>query len=130
MLASASLRATTQRVALLRTLLRASRPLSVEELTRSLRGALDTATAYRTLDAFIEAGIAHQVELSAGKALYEIAGEHHHHVVCTSCNRIEDVQICLPESLTDTVRKASGFSSVREHTLEFFGTCKKCVRTV
>ncbi len=88
------------------------------------------ATAYRTLSTFVEAGFVRQVELSAGKAFYEIAGEHHHHVVCTTCNRIEDVDVCLPDALSSTARKSSGFASIREHTLEFFGTCKRCARAV
>jgi Fur family transcriptional regulator, ferric uptake regulator len=88
------------------------------------------ATAYRTLSTFVEAGFVRQVELSAGKAFYEIASAHHHHIVCGTCNRIEDVDVCLPEALTAAVRKASGFALVQEHTLEFFGTCKRCARAV
>ncbi len=130
MLKGVALRATTQRVALLRALSRATKPQSVEALTRTLRGELDIATAYRTLGTFVEAGLVRQVELSAGRALYEMAGEHHHHVVCTTCDRIEDVDVCLPEAFSTTVRKASGFASVREHTLEFFGICKPCARKI
>jgi Fe2+ or Zn2+ uptake regulation protein len=126
----AKLRATTQRVALLRTLHRARKPQSAEALAKSVRGALDVATVYRTLNTFIETGLVRQVELATGRALFELAGEHHHHVVCTTCNRIEDVHVCLPEEFTSKVRKAAGFALVSDHALEFFGTCKKCMRTV
>lgn len=127
-LARAGLRATTQRIALLHALYRAQQPQSVEQLVRASRGALDLATAYRTLDTFVSGGLVRSVELSAGKALYEIAGHHHHHIVCTSCNRIADVNICLPEALTQKVRTTSGFARIAEHTLEFFGLCTTCAR--
>ncbi|MBU1292590.1 transcriptional repressor [Patescibacteria group bacterium] len=126
LLAGVDLRATTQRVALLKELLEQAHPLSVEKLTQGMGNALDTATVYRTLDTFEEKGLVRKVELAQGRALYEHAGEHHHHIVCTECGVIQDVDVCLPKSVQGTVQRASGFANVNEHALEFFGVCKKC----
>lgn len=125
-LRTASLRATRQRLALLSALLRAKSPQSVEEITTNAKGAFDTATAYRILDAFVLAGIAQRIELAQGRALYEVAGEHHHHIVCTTCGRIEDIQVCLPDTAYRALLKQTTFTTIDTHTLEYFGVCAKC----
>ncbi len=128
LLKSVGLRATKQRIAVLTVLERQKGPVSVEELTRASKLAFDLATAYRTLDSFVAAGIARKMELAQGRALYERAGEHHHHAVCVECGAIADIQACLPPGIDKEVRKATGFASIASHTLEFFGTCAKCAR--
>ena len=122
----AGLRATRQRCALLKVLDGSKEPVPVERIVRASRGAFDTATAYRMLEAFQEAGLARRIELLKGHALYERAGRHHHHAVCRSCGTIRDVEACLPKSLDGAVAKASGFAYIDEHALEFFGICTKC----
>lgn len=120
------LRATKQRIAVLAVLERQKGPVSVEELTRASKLAFDLATAYRTLDSFVAAGIARKMELAQGRALYERAGEHHHHAVCTTCGAITDVEACLPKDVHAKILRTSGFASIEDHALEFFGTCRKC----
>ncbi len=127
-LRDAGLRATTQRVALLHTLLSSSGPVSVEALTKSSKGAYDLATAYRTLDALVLAGLAKRIELSQGRALFEASSEHHHHAVCTTCGKIVDIDACLPQGIDARVQKASGFAAISDHSLEFFGTCAGCAK--
>jgi Fe2+ or Zn2+ uptake regulation protein len=55
---------------------------------------------------------------------------HHHHVVCVSCGRVDDVSLdrAAEKALDEVVRKvatATGFT-VSEHTLEIEGTCPAC----
>lgn len=123
---NAGLRATRQRTELLRILTDASGPQSVEELTLSARGVFDMVTAYRMLDAFVSVGIARRIELAQGRALYEIVGEHHHHIVCTTCGRIEDIQVCLPETAYRDILKQTTFTTINTHALEYFGVCARC----
>lgn len=120
------LRATPQRLAFLSVLHNGSKPQSVEELTHAARGVFDLATGYRIADAFVTARIARRIELSQGRALYEIFGEHHHHAVCTRCGNIEDIHACLPSGIDERVRKASSFYRIDDHQLEFFGICMAC----
>lgn len=127
-LRGAGLRATTQRIALLHALASSKGPLSVEALTKASKGAYDLATAYRTLDALVIAGLAKRIELSQGRALFEVATDHHHHAVCTTCGKIKDIDACLPQGIDARVQKASGFAHINEHSLEFFGTCAPCAK--
>lgn len=130
MLQQAGLRVTRQRILILSLLENEGRPLTVEEIVQKGKNRYDTATAYRTLDAFLKKGLVRRVEVNAGHALYEVAdGVHHHHAVCTSCGTIRDVSVCIPKSLDTTVRRSAQFSSLSSHRLEFFGTCAQCVPT-
>lgn len=124
------LRATRQRLAVLTALMEVGEPVAVEVLTRSRRNHFDLATAYRTLDSFVNVGIAKRIELAQGRALYEIATEHHHHAVCTTCGRIEDIDACLPRGINNRVCNTSGFASIEDHALEFFGTCMPCAKNL
>ena len=127
-LKEAGLRATKQRIALVRALAASSAPRSVEALVEAGKRSFDTATAYRMLDAFQEAGLARRIELAQGRALYEYANGHHHHAVCTVCGRIKDVEACLPSSLDERVRVSAGFARINDHALEFFGICAQCAK--
>lgn len=117
-----------QRLAVLSALFRNRTPRSAEQITASGKGAFDLTTAYRTLDALVEAGAARKIRLTDDRALYELALDHHHHAICTSCGTIKDVSACLPAGLHAKVRAAAGFGRVDTHALEFFGLCRPCAR--
>ncbi len=127
LLRAARLRATPQRrllIELLRT--RTHRPVSVEELHTLGTGKFDLTTAYRTLETLSALGLVRRIAIDHNRALFELAGEHHHHAICTSCGRIEDVSTCVSPSLDEKVRKSVRFSRINSHALEFFGVCTKC----
>jgi Fe2+ or Zn2+ uptake regulation protein len=124
----AGLRGTKQRIKLLALLRAASAPIAVEELVRKGRGEFDTATAYRILDALVDAKLAARPSLAKGRAQYEATGDHHHHAVCRSCDRVVDVEACLPSALDERVRRAAGFALIDDHALEFFGLCNLCAK--
>jgi Fe2+ or Zn2+ uptake regulation protein len=130
MLRTVGLRATPQRIGILDALSAARRPVSVEELVGAVRGRLDVATVYRTMEAFCEAGLAQRIDLAQGKALFETAGAHHHHALCISCGLIRDVKACVPRGIDAKVRAVSGFARIDDHALEFFGLCKPCAKNV
>ena len=126
LLRAALLRATPQRVALVELLRTSSSPVSIEELHRRGKGKFDKATAYRILDALCHRGLARRIVLEQDHALFEIAGDHHHHAICTSCGRIEDVSACVSPALDERVRKTVRFARIDTHALEFFGLCTRC----
>ncbi|MDB5264927.1 MAG: perR [Parcubacteria group bacterium] len=130
LLREAGLRATEQRIALLKALVASTNPLSVEDLVKAGKRTFDTATAYRMLMAFSGKGLVKRIDLGQGRALFEFAGSHHHHAVCVKCHAIRDVAACLPSSLDERVRKAAGFSRIDDHALEFFGVCMRCAKTL
>lgn len=123
------LRATAGRVRLLRELARETKPLSIEELGRRLRGSLNGVTLYRALVGLHEAGIVGRSDLRHGHAHYELVfgRPHHHHLVCRSCGLVEDIEVRhASEPAFDALRSSKRFARVDDYALEFFGTCKNC----
>lgn len=123
------IRATPQRIALLARLRSQRAPQNAEAIVRALRGTLDQATVYRGLQEFERSGIVRRVQLR-GSSLYEAPGAHHHHLICRSCGTIEDVDVCLPKSVSEKlIAKSKRFASVEDDALEFHGICKACARS-
>lgn len=130
-LRQAGFRVTKHRLALLEILAGSKVPLSASRLRSVLGQRLDEATVYRALEAFVGAGLVYRVDFQHGHAHYEflVPGHHHHHIVCRGCGTVEDVSSCAMNSLERRVlRQSETFASVDAHALEFFGTCRQCVR--
>jgi Fe2+ or Zn2+ uptake regulation protein len=84
-------RATPPRLAVLRMLRQAKRPLSAQNMAEHLPD-IDQATVYRTLKSLKEKGIVRGVDLRHNHAHYELAAtSEHHHIICLRCGKIEDV---------------------------------------
>ena len=49
----------------------------------------------------------------------------HHHLICTRCNAVIEVEDDLLEELEDRIGKEYEFKIV-DHSLQFFGICKQC----
>jgi Fur family ferric uptake transcriptional regulator len=98
-------------------------PMTVEEIRK--KSGLDKVTVYRTLESFVEAKFVDRVEFGDGVTRYEITHGHHHHIVCTECGAVADVENCLEAGIVKALEKKTGFS-VSSHLLEFFGLCRKC----
>src|SRR5918994_4537789 len=80
-------------------------------------------TVYRTLDLFTELGIVRRMELGDG-ARYELAEDHHHHMVCESCGDISEFEECpLDQKLLPV--GSFGFE-VHAHSIEVYGRCVGC----
>lgn len=120
------LRATPQRIHILRLLGLQKHPCSVEHLVAAGRGLFDATTAYRTLEVLQENGLVRKLEIGQDRSLFELANDHHHHAVCVSCGRISDISMCVSPALDEKVRRASGFKKISSHSLEFFGLCATC----
>lgn len=94
----------------------------------------DRVTLYRMMQDFERVGIVRQIDLRQGMAFYEIMpgkGHHHdhHHIVCTQCGIVEDVEECfLHDSIKKVVKKSKKFSASYDHTFEIFGICKSCTK--
>ena len=128
-LRSRSFRATNGRVRLLELLHKAGTPLSIREIRRRWSGArIDQATLYRTLTDLSEAGVVKHLNLNSGIAHFEYTpgSPHHHHIVCTKCGHIEDIDTCAPLIARTVLKKSLDFASISSHNLEFFGLCSKC----
>ena len=124
---------TGARAAVLTVLTTHRNPLRAEEIHRALQNRqINLSSVYRTLRLFEALNIVRRVTLGRGVSRYELADgyrDHHHHLVCDACGRIEDVTTCPVEtaSLTRQIRRQTGFA-VRSHVLELFGFCRSCRR--
>lgn len=126
---SARLRSTPSRNIVLSFLTGAKKPLSIDEIKEYLvkmKHPSDETTVYRTIHSFIEKGLVRQIDFHEGKFRYELSDlPHHHHIVCTKCGSVQDVEDCLKESAEQVIQQQTGYI-ISSHALEFFGQCKKC----
>ena len=106
-------------------------PLSVEDIIKHLgKKAPDIVTVYRTLETLKNKKVLNEVTFKDGVSRFEMTsldGEHCHHAVCTSCGVAEHIHDEKLEKALDTVSShLKLFKNISEHSLEFFGVCKKC----
>jgi Fur family transcriptional regulator, ferric uptake regulator len=80
-------------------------------------------TVYRTLDLFSELGLVRRLDLGGGPR-YELAEDHHHHLICEDCGSVTEFEQC-PLDLQRLPRVGGDFE-VRAHSLEVYGTCYDC----
>lgn len=124
-------RMTRTRQAVLELLESTKYPLSPAELHARLRKqsvAIDLVTVYRNLHALKAIGVVKQVKLHQEEQFrYEMkeGREHHHHIRCKSCGKIEDLLVCPLKKLTAMIQRETQFL-VGDHSLEFSGWCPKC----
>jgi len=105
-----------------------STPVDAEQIIQYLRSRnLDTnkVTVYRILDILLKNQIIDRVEFGEGKYRYELKKDHHHHLICTNCGKVQDVEGNLVENLEKEIQKDKNFK-VKNHSLEFFGLCEDC----
>ena len=122
-------RTTRQQVAILDVLGNARKFSSAQQIHAVLvRRNKDVAlaTVYRTLKALSEAGDV-DVIFQDGEALYRRckSADHHHHLVCRSCGASVEIENPDLETWAKEVGEQHGFGEVN-HTLELYGTCRKC----
>lgn len=122
-------RSTRQRSAVRDALGRNDGFVSAQELHLQLRQAGDPiglTTVYRHLALLVEQGDA-DVVVSEDGSLYRMcrADEHHHHLICRSCGRTEEIAGSAIERWAREIGEAHGFSDL-DHTVEVFGTCREC----
>lgn len=125
-----SVRVTGPRRAILEVMRAHSKPLLIKEI-HALVGVeqCDLVTIYRSMELLQGMGMVKRVDFGKGGGrfeLSEVAGQgHHHHLVCTRCEQVLQLEDCLLQGVEKKIAKASGFSGV-SHRLEFFGICPSC----
>ena len=122
------LKVTKPRVDVLRVLVKSAKPMSAEDVFSALKG-VNKVTVYRNLNALCQHGIIHQVDLRKPSTYFEYPGDHHHHIVCTECGRVENFTDCNIEGIMERVLKHSKyFKHLCDHSLELFGKCNVCLQ--
>ena len=114
-------KATLQRLAVLRALA-TEQHQSMRELRRRCP-QVGVVTIYRTLDLLSELGIVRRMDLGDGPR-YELAEDHHHHLICESCGDISELEEFPLDS--DRMSLVSSEFKVRSHSVEVYGQCAAC----
>jgi Fur family ferric uptake transcriptional regulator len=105
--------------------------LTAQEIFDGLRAdgrQVGIASIYRVLDLLTEKGLLQRVDLGAGTARYEpvhSSGEHHHHLVCDDCGRVEAFADDELERALRKVERRTGYS-VAGHDVVLRGSCRSC----
>jgi len=121
------MRVTSQRVVVHRALQELGRHITADELLDVVSDRLPNVslpTIYATLDLLEELGMVRRVQ-RAGTTLFDPRIEPHHHLVCTECGSIEDLDSELDTSALKAAATARGFSHERVEAV-VQGRCADC----
>jgi Fur family transcriptional regulator, stress-responsive regulator len=122
-------RVTSQRLQIAWELGRVGRQVTADELYARLRRShpgIGRATVFRTLERLVDAGVARRLEQPGHVYGYVLCQpEHHHHLACTGCGRVEDIGEAYIGPMAERIRRERGFQ-VDDARLDFYGQCADC----
>jgi Fur family transcriptional regulator, ferric uptake regulator len=104
---------------------------SVQEIHERLRAegrVAGIASVYRVVDQLAELRLVQRVDVGDGIARYEPFhhdGEHHHHVVCGDCGKVEPFSDPLLETAIERASGRLGYA-VDAHEVVLRGECEDC----
>ena len=128
-LKSSGLKATLPRIKILEVFQRtARRHMTAEDVYKALLGEgadVGLATVYRVLMQFEQAGLLTRSNFESGKSVFELnEGQHHDHLVCLTCGRVEEFFDTEIELRQRAVASERGFE-LHEHSLALYARCTK-----
>jgi len=127
-LRDAGLRATRQRLTVLEALRERPDAVTAQDLHMELRQAgepIGLTTIYRTLSALSDSGLL-DVFTRDGEQAFRLCGDgHHHHLVCETCNKVEEITAQEVERWVGQVATRRGYE-VTGHRADIFGICADC----
>ncbi len=129
-LRDAGLKVTLPRVKILQILESSeNKHLSAEDIYRALleaREDVGLATVYRVLTQFETAGLVMRHRFEGGHSVFELTPvEHHDHIVCTQCGRVEEFFDRIIEERQERVAEDLGFK-ITDHSMYLYGLCGVC----
>ncbi|HEY7538156.1 MAG TPA: Fur family transcriptional regulator [Gaiellaceae bacterium] len=131
LLQRSGLRATRQRLLVLDALAGEPSDATAQQIHERLRGAgtpIGLATVYRTLKSLAEADAIDSFSHHRGETCFRLCSEgHHHHLLCSECHRVVELEGCDLGAWLDEAAAAHGFVA-SDHRLEITGVCANCRR--
>jgi Fe2+ or Zn2+ uptake regulation protein len=124
------LRVTPQRVVLHRALRELDRHVTADELLDSVADRLPNVslpTIYATLELLEQLGMVRRVQ-RAGTTLFDPRTDSHHHLICTSCGSIDDLDCDLDTAGLERTAARHGFEHERIEAV-VHGRCARCRRS-
>ena len=124
-------RLTPQRVMILSAIENGDGHISAEEIYAQIAAKypqVNISTVYRTLDLLKQLGLVTETDFGDGRLRYHPAEKgHHHHLVCTECGAVADLDESVLARLQDVLLNRYNFDADLRH-LAIFGLCEKCRR--
>lgn len=134
-------RITLGREAILEALSKSDKHLSAEDIYTKIHSkypSVGLTTVYRTLDVLVNLGLVFKFDFGDKRARYELAegpkgAHHHHHLICTGCNRVIDYTDFIDEEVELLNQTEKGLSEkydfkITNHLIQFYGICNNCAR--
>jgi Fur family ferric uptake transcriptional regulator len=85
------------------------------------------ATVYRVLTQFEAAGLVSRHNFEGGYSVFELSqGEHHDHLVCVKCGRVEEFVDEIIEQRQKAIAERAHFK-MTDHALNIYGICPQCL---
>ena len=104
------------------------RHMSAEEVYSLLKEEghdIGLATVYRVLTQFEQAGLLMRHHFDSDKAVFELnQGDHHDHLVCLQCGKVEEFFDSEIEKRQNRIAKERGFA-IHDHSLQIYADCIK-----
>ena len=128
-LKSSGLKATLPRIKILELFQQSrQRHMTAEDVYKVLLGEgsdIGLATVYRVLMQFEQAGLLTRNHFEAGKAVFELnEGQHHDHLVCVSCGRVEEFYDAEIEKRPQQIATERGYV-LQDHALSLYVVCNR-----
>jgi Fe2+ or Zn2+ uptake regulation protein len=121
-------RVTGQRLAVLRAV--SAQPHvtadAVAETVRTEMGAISVQAVYDELGVLVDVGLVRRIQPAGSPARFEArVSDNHHHVICRSCGRTDDVDCAVGFAPCLTASDDHGFS-IDEAEVIYWGLCPDC----
>ena len=122
------MRSTRQRQIILDELCKLKSHPTADELFHIVRKEMpriSLGTVYRNLELLCRCGKIQKIEVGGVQKRFDGNAGIHYHIRCTSCNRVDDIEMDTDNGIEKMAAKISGYDVVRHHT-EFAGVCPEC----
>ncbi|MGH3110386.1 MAG: Fur family transcriptional regulator [Gaiellaceae bacterium] len=100
----------------------------IHDAVRAGGARVGIASVYRALEGLAERGLVQRVDLGDGISRFERAdpqGEHHHHLVCGDCGKVEPFEDPALEHAIAGIAGGRGYD-VAAHDVVLRGACRDC----
>lgn len=121
---------TNPRILVLEALLDNKSPITVEELLTKLENQVAKSTLYRVLSDLKKINILQEFTNLENQSVVELlldTDSHHHHLFCSDCGEIIDVEMAneFEEKLSKEIKRIEKKFNfiIEDHRLELFGKC-------
>lgn len=95
------------------------------EVVRKRLPKISLGTVYRNLDLLSQIGMVQRLEYAGTEARFDGVIDHHYHIRCTRCGKIDDIHDFPANVVKEDVGRIAGYQ-ILGHRLEYLGICPAC----